>query len=502
MQAGVERLVALKHPTAAETSSASSTKWLVMASVGMGIFLSTIDGSIVNVALPSLVTALDTQFATVQWVVLAYLLTLATVILSMGRLGDMLGKKPVYTTGFVIFTLGSVLCGLSNTVYALITFRVLQALGASMLMALGTAIITETFPPSERGMALGVSGTLVSVGIVLGPTLGGLILEAFSWHWIFFVNLPVGVIGTLMVLRYVPAIEPEGGQHFDVPGAATLFLALISLLFALSIGQEAGFGDVRVLGLFAAAAVFLPLFIRIEKKASDPMIDLNLFREQLFSVNLITASLSFISLAGTTLLIPFYLEGVMGYNPAKVGLLMAVVPVMMGALAPPAGSLSDRIGTRPMTVIGLISMLIGYVAVAGIRLDDSILVYLLRFAPIGLGLGIFNAPNNSAIMGAAPRQRLGVASGLLAITRILGQTTGIALLGALWATRVGVHAGGLPPAGPSAAPPAAQVAALQNTMWAAVALLLAASGLAIWALRVERSNNNSLDNHHHTEPTG
>lgn len=462
-----------------------------MASVGMGIFLSTIDGSIVNVALPTLVTALDTQFATVQWVVLAYLLTLATIILSMGRLGDMLGKKPVYTTGFVIFTVGSVLCGLSNTVYALIGFRVLQALGASMLMALGTAIITETFPPSERGMALGVSGTLVSVGIVLGPTLGGLILEAFSWHWIFFVNLPVGIIGTLMVLRYVPAIEPEGGQRFDVPGAATLFLALISLLFALTIGQEAGFGDVRVLGLFATAAVFLPLFIRIEEKASDPMIDLRLFREQLFSVNLVTASLSFISLAGTTLLIPFYLEGVMAYNPAKVGLLMAVVPVMMGALAPLAGSLSDRVGTRPMTVIGLGSMLVGYIAVAGIRIDDSIPVYLLRFAPIGLGLGIFNAPNNSAIMGAAPRQRLGVASGLLAITRILGQTTGIALLGALWATRVGVHAGGLPAAGPSAAPPAAQVAALQNTMWAAVGLLLGASALAIWALRVERRSNSS-----------
>jgi len=294
-----------------------------------------------------------------------------------------------------------------------------------------------------------------------------------------------------MVLRYVPAIEPEGGQRFDVPGAATLFLALISLLFALTIGQEAGFGDVRVLGLFATAAVFLPLFIRIEEKASDPMIDLRLFREQLFSVNLVTASLSFISLAGTTLLIPFYLEGVMAYNPAKVGLLMAVVPVMMGALAPLAGSLSDRVGTRPMTVIGLGSMLVGYIAVAGIRIDDSIPVYLLRFAPIGLGLGIFNAPNNSAIMGAAPRQRLGVASGLLAITRILGQTTGIALLGALWATRVGVHAGGLPAAGPSAAPPAAQVAALQNTMWAAVGLLLGASALAIWALRVERRSNSS-----------
>ena len=470
----------------------SRAKWLVMASVGMGIFLSTIDGSIVNVALPSLVRALDTQFATVQWVVLAYLLTLATVILSMGRLGDMLGKKPVYTVGFVIFTLGSVLCGLSNTVYALIAFRVLQALGASILMALGTAILTETFPKSERGMALGIAGTLVSVGIVLGPTLGGLILEAFSWHWIFFVNLPVGIIGTLMVMRYVPAIQPEGGQRFDIPGAATLFIALISLLFAMTIGQEAGFGDPRVLGLFASAVIFLPVFVLVERRAPDPMIDLGLFRERLFSVNLVTASLSFICIAGTTLLVPFYLEGVLAYGPAKVGMLMAVVPVMMGALAPLSGSLSDRFGTRPMTVIGLGLMLAGYVAIAGVRPADSILVYLLRFAPVGLGLGVFNAPNNSAIMGAAPRSRLGVASGLLAITRILGQTTGIALLGALWATRVGVHAGILPPDGPSAAAPAAQVAALQDTMWVSVVLVLTAFGLALWALLVERRPGQTL----------
>jgi EmrB/QacA subfamily drug resistance transporter len=316
-----------------------------MASVGMGIFLSTIDGSIVNVALPSLVKSLNTNFATVQWVVLAYLLTLATVILSMGRLGDMLGKKPVYTVGFVIFTLGSVLCGISPTIYTLIAFRILQALGASMVMALGTAILTEAFPPSERGMALGLAGALVSVGIVIGPTLGGLLLEILSWHWIFFVNLPIGIIGILMVLRFVPNIRAESKEKFDFLGAGTLFVALISLLLALSIGQNAGFGDIRVLALFVTSAIFLPLFVAVENRVSDPMIDMRLFLNRLFSVNLVTASLSFICTAGTTLLIPFFLEGVLSYNPAKVGLLMAVVPVSMGLLAPIAGSLSDRFGT-------------------------------------------------------------------------------------------------------------------------------------------------------------
>lgn len=462
-------------------------KWYVMASVGMGIFLSTIDGSIVNVALPSLVKALDTEFAVVQWVVLAYLLTLATVILSMGRLGDMLGKKPVYTTGFVIFTLGSVLCGLSPNIYALIAFRVLQALGASMLMALGTAILTETFPASERGMALGVGGALVSVGIVLGPTLGGLILEALSWHWIFIVNLPIGLIGILMVLRFVPNIQPDGGERFDFLGAGVLFVALISLLLALSFGQTIGFRDARVLGLLGVAIFFAPAFVFVERRAPDPMIDLLLFRNRLFSVNLVTALLSFVSMAGTTILIPFFLEGVLGYNPAKVGLLMAVVPVSMGILAPLAGTLSDRFGTRPMTVIGLALMLVGYIAVSGVSPQDSLVVYLLRFIPLGFGLGIFNAPNNSAIMGEAPRQRLGVASGLMAITRILGQITGIAVLGALWATRVARYAGSLPDAGPSAAAPEAQIAALQDSMWLAAALVLIAFMLAGWALLVERS---------------
>lgn len=465
----------------------SREKWYVMASVGMGIFLSTIDGSIVNVALPSLVKALGTKFAVVQWVVLAYLLTLATVILSMGRLGDMLGKKPVYTTGFVIFTLGSVLCGLSPNIYALIVFRVLQALGAAMLMALGTAILTETFPASERGMALGVGGALVSVGIVLGPTLGGLILEALSWHWIFFVNLPIGILGILMVLRFVPNIQPEGGERFDFLGAGVLFVALISLLLALSFGQTIGFSDLRVVGLLGAAAVFVPAFILVEHRVPDPMIDLKMFHNRLFSVNLVTALLSFISIAGMTILIPFFLEGVMGYNPAKVGLLMAVVPVSMGVLAPLAGLLSDRYGTRPMTVIGCALMLLGYLAVYGVSRQDSLTTYLLRFVPLGLGLGIFNAPNNSAIMGEAPPSRLGVASGLMAITRILGQITGIALLGALWATRVANYSGTLPEDGPSAAQPGAQIAGLQDSMLVAALLILIAFVLAAWALWTERS---------------
>jgi EmrB/QacA subfamily drug resistance transporter len=468
-------------------ASEDRRKWAVLGAVGMGIFLSTIDGSIVNVALPTLVRSLNTNFAVVQWVVLAYLLTLATLILSMGRLGDMIGKKPVYLTGFVIFTLGSVLCGLSPSITWLIGFRVFQAIGASMLMALGVAIVTEAFPASERGRALGVTGSLVSIGIVVGPTLGGLLIDSFSWRWIFYVNLPVGIIGTLMVARFVPSIASVEEERFDFPGAATLFMSLISFLVGLTAGQQIGFTKLPILGLLGFSVVLLGVFIRIEQKAPHPMIDLALFRNRLFRINLITGSITFVSIAGTILLVPFFLEGVLGYRPSEVGLLMAAIPLAMGVIAPISGSLSDRLGARPITVVGLATLVIGYVAVGSLDSGTTVPGYLLRFLPIGLGMGIFQSPNNSAIMGEAPDHRLGVASGLLSITRILGQITGIAVMGALWATRTLAHAGGNLAGEATSATVEAQIGGLQDTAHVITLLIGLALGLGVWAWYQERA---------------
>jgi EmrB/QacA subfamily drug resistance transporter len=463
-----------------------SRKWYVMAAVSMGIFLSTIDGSIVNVALPTLVHAFNTDFAIVQWVVLAYLLTVSTLILSMGRWGDMVGKKPLYATGFVIFTLGSVLCGLSPAIYWLIGFRVFQAVGASMMMALGMAIVTEAFPPAERGKALGISGSIVSIGIVAGPVLGGIIIGALSWHWIFFVNLPIGIVGSLMVARFVPDHKPSGGQRFDYLGASTLFVSLIAFLLALTIGESTGFAKLSVLLLLAIWLLLLALFVTVEKRSSQPMIDLSLFQNRLFSVNLITGFITFLSIAGTIILMPFYLENVLGYDPGAVGLLLAIVPIAMGLTAPIAGALSDRIGTRPITVVGLLMLVIGYYLVSTLTAQTTSLGYILRFMPVGIGMGVFQSPNNSAIMGAAPRSRLGVASGLLAITRTVGQTTGIAVLGALWASRVTYLLGHTLEGGATAAPAGIQVAGLQDTFLAVVILIGLALILGSWGLVQER----------------
>jgi EmrB/QacA subfamily drug resistance transporter len=463
-----------------------SRKWYVMTAVAMGIFLGTVDGSIVNLALPTLVREYGADFAAVQWVVLAYLLTLTTLMVSMGRLGDMVGKKPIYNTGIVIFTTGSLLCGLAPAVYWLIGFRVLQAIGASMTAALGTAILVEAFPPSERGRALGIGGSIVSIGIVAGPTLGGLIIDALSWHWIFFVNLPIGILGTLMVTRFVPDIKPAGGQRFDYWGALTLFVSLLSLLLALTAGQQLGFGDPRILLLFANWVFFTVAFILIEWRCDQPMIDLRLFRSRLFSVNLTTGLITFVAIAGTTILMPFYLENVLGYDTRQAGLLLAAVPIGMGTIAPISGSLSDRFGTRPITVVGLAMLLVGYYAVSTLSTQTSAVGYMLRFLPLGIGMGVFQSPNNSAIMGAAPRERLGVASSLLSITRTLGQTTGIAVLGAVWASRVFHHAGVILPGGATTASATTQVAGLQDTFLGAVFITTVALALGIWTLVQER----------------
>jgi EmrB/QacA subfamily drug resistance transporter len=467
-----------------------SRKWYVLAAVAMGIFLATIDGSIVNVALPTLVRSFGTDFATIQWVVLAYLLGLATLLLTMGRLGDMVGKKPIYTAGFVVFTLGSVLCGLAPTVYWLVGFRVVQAIGASMVLALGIAIVTEAFPSNERGKALGISGTIVSIGIVIGPTVGGLILDALSWHWIFFVNLPVGIAGTLMVLRFVPAFKPKGRQRFDLPGALTLFAGLLSLLLALTLGQRLGFGDARVLFLFGGSLALVGAFVAIELRSSQPMIDLSLFRNSLFSVNLITGLTTFVAMGGTIILMPFYLENVLGYGTRQVGLLMATVPLALGVVAPLSGGLSDHVGSRPITVLGLLAMLLGFYGMTTLTPETTTLGYILHFLPVGVGMGIFQSPNNSAVMGAVPRQRLGVASGLLSITRTLGQTMGIAILGALWTSRVFFHAGAAAAGGATTAPGADQVAGLRDTFQVVIVMLALSLALSVWGLVKERRLRN------------
>jgi EmrB/QacA subfamily drug resistance transporter len=459
-------------------------KWLVMLAIAMGIFLGTIDGSIVNAALPTLVEELDTTFSAIQWVVLGYLLTLATLTLGIGRLGDMTGKRPIFTAGFGLFTLASMLCGLAPSIGFLIASRIFQGLGASMIFALGFAIITEAFPPNERGRAFGITGSIVSIGIAIGPAAGGLIIDALSWRWIFFVNLPIGIIGTWTAWRYVPQVPPPGGQRFDFKGAGAFFVTLLALMLSLTVAQEEGFTSVFVIALLAVFAAGLVVFIVVERTVEQPMLDLKLFDNALLSVNLVLGFISFVAIVGVLILLPFFLQDVLGYDVRTMGLLLAVIPAGLGVAAPISGTWSDRVGPRPVLVVGLVVMLAGFLGLATVSTETSTLTYMALALPIGIGIGIFQTPNNSAVMGSVPQHRLGVTSGMLTITRITGQIAGIAVLGALWSGRVAARAG---VTDPTDAPPADQVAGLTDTILVVVGLLVIGLALAVWSLRRERS---------------
>ncbi len=453
-----------------------------MAAVGSGVFLGTIDSSIINVSLPTMMQVLNTDFPTIQWVILSYLLTITSLLLSVGRLADIRGKKKIYLLGFIIFTLGSMLCGLSPSAGWLVAFRILQALGAAMVTALGAAIVTEAFPPTERGKALGISGTIVSVGIATGPALGGLLIGTIGWRAIFFVNVPVGIVGVMMVRAFVPPDNPTGHQRFDFGGAGTLLISLLSFLLALTLGQRWGFDSLFIIGLLLFFILSLFIFMLLEMKAPQPMVDLTMFQNSFFSIGVLTGFMSFIALGGSFIL-PFYLQDVQGYNAVQVGLLLSVLPIMLSVFSPLSGTLSDRFGTGGLTTIGLLLIALAFLGLRTLQVDTPTLSYILRIIPLGIGVGIFNSPNNSAIMGSAPKTRFGIASSFIAISRTLGQTTGVAVIGTIFAARAAVHAGHTMSADINAAGGVALVNGLQDAVTiVAVMMFLATliSTVGLW----------------------
>ena len=411
-------------------------KWWAMAGVGLGVLMGTLDVSIINISLPTLVRELNTNFATIQWVPVGYILVLTSLMLGAARLGDIIGPKKVYLAGLTFFTLGSLLCGAAPGVEWLIGFRAFQGLGAAMTQAVGVAIITVVFPPQERGKALGIIGGIVAIGLTMGPAMGGLIIGLAGWRWVFLVNIPVGLIAGFVTWKHVPSLRTgQAGQSFDVAGALLLLVTLVCYALAMTMGQHMGFAAPAVFGLLAAAVLGLFLFVFLETHVHQPMIDLTIFRDSLFSMNLLMCFLVFI-MNGGVLIQPFFLELVMGYSTEKAGLFMMVGPVSMGLVSIWAGTLSDRHGSNLISLLGLLALVGGCLAVSTLHAGVSGLGYILRIAPLGIGMGLFQAPNNSAVMGHAPKNRLGVASGLLNLSRTMGNSTGFPLMGALFAAQV------------------------------------------------------------------
>ena len=409
----------------------SPAKWWTILGIGIGIFILALDVYIVNLALPVMVESLHTSFATIQWIVLSYLLGIGIFVLTVSKLGDMWSKKKLYVIGLTIFTLSSFFCGIAPNVGFLIFFRGCQGLGAAFLSGLGTAIIVEAFPAEERGLGLGIRSGIYGLGITLGPTIGGVLISLGGWPLIFLVNLPIGILGILIVVRFVPDSGIRGTkQKFDFTGTVLLTIALTCFILAITLLQEGSLNPAVI--LLIVSVLGFGGFLWLESKVETPIIDFKIFRSFEFSLGLILRFVANFVIAGVIFILPFVLALVEHYPTEKAGILMAIPSVFIVVTAPISGMLSDRFGTRIISLIGLVLMAIGCLLISNFDPRLTLVQYVLAIIPYGVGVAMFQSPNNSSIMGSAPKSQLGIASGLLSFSRIVGQTMGVPMVGALF----------------------------------------------------------------------
>ncbi len=402
--------------------------------------MSALDGSVANIILPVVSQDLHSDVATVEWVVTIYLLVVSGLLLSFGRLGDLRGHKSIFLLGFIFFVVGSALCGLSQAAEILIAFRALQALGAAMLFANSPAILTANFPAQQRGQALGMQGMMTYLGLTVGPSLGGWLTSTFSWHAVFFINVPIAALGLLLGALFIPRDTPaEHREQFDWAGAITFSAGLVALLLALNQGSTWGWTSPAILGLTAVALVFLAAFIILEVRVHFPMLDLSLFANRLFSAAAASALLNYITSNCVLFLLPFYLIEGRGLDAAQAGLILTAQPAVMVIAAPISGTLSDRIGSRAPGTVGMAIMAFGAFLLSRLSAESAMSSVIVALAIVGLGTGIFVSPNNSALLGSAPKHRQGIASGILATCRNVGMVLGVGLSGAIFTTVMGTE---------------------------------------------------------------
>lgn len=404
-------------------------RYLVLAAMMLSGIMGPIDASIVNVTLPTIAGYFKVDVALAQWVPMIYLLTISSLLLFYGRLGDIFGYKKIYLAGLAGFTIASALCGLSPTIQWLIAFRAVQGLAAGMMMAVPYAIITASFPPEERGKAMGINAMSISIGLATGPSLGGFITASLGWHFVFFINIPVGIAGLLWANHVVPDIKGQRSK-VDIFGAATAFITLFCFLLFVNRFQRYGLSYTTGILLVIAAFSFIS-FIRIEARVKQPMLNLSLFANRTFSFANISALLNFMSQYVMVFVTPFFLQRVLIYSPGYVGLLMTAFPLAVMVAAPFSGSLSDRIGTRILACIGASLCTVSLIFMSTLPLSAGPADIIWRLALFGLGTGIFQSPNNSTVMGSVPKSCLGISSGVLATTRNVGMVLGIATAGAV-----------------------------------------------------------------------
>ncbi len=403
-------------------------KWFYFGVSAIAVFMATLDSSIVNVALPTLGSEFGADVKVVAWVVQAYLLTSTALLLIGGRLLDVLGEKKVFTAGFALFTAGSVLCALSNSIEMLIASRVFQGIGSATLMSSNMGLVARAFPPHQRGRALGMSGTVVSVGLASGPPIGGLLIGWLGWRSIFYVNIPIGVAAILYCLRvFSDRVESTKSVRFDWTGALLLVAGLTSLFIGLDLGEAEGWSDSKVLVLLAVSPLLLSLFLLNEHKTPSPILKLALFKSRYFSQSCAAAFLAFFAIAPVIILTPFYLQNVRGLDPEKVGLAMMAMPAAMILVAPLGGWISDLIGTRIPATAGLVLVGGGLLFLARLDAQSGTWEAVRGLGLVGVGMGLFASPNSNGLLSSVPRENVGTASGLAALMRTSGIAFGLSV---------------------------------------------------------------------------
>lgn len=453
-----------------------SVRW-ALAGLCLSMLLSSLGISIANVALPTLAQAFDASFQQVQWIVLAYLLAITVLIVSVGRLGDVMGHRRVLLAGITLFTLASVLCGLAPTLWLLIAARAVQGAGAAILMALTVALVRETVPKARTGSAMGLLGTMSAIGTALGPSLGGVLIAGSGWRVIFLVMVPLGILNFLLAHRTLPVqgqrakIDRNG---FD--GLGTLLLGLTLAAYALAMTAGRGHFGSLTLALLLAAVLGAGLFVLVEAKVASPLIALAAFRDRALSASLITNVLVSTVMMATLVVGPFYLSQGLGLDAASVGLVMSAGPVISALSGIPAGRSVDRLGAPVMVIVGLVAMAAGSFALSAIPPVFGVAGYIAAIAVLTPGYALFQAANNTAVMMDVEPDRRGAISGLLSLSRNLGLITGASVMGAVFAFASG-----------TVDLPEAVTAGMRITFATAAVLIVAALAIAMGGRLISRN---------------
>lgn len=421
------------------TQRDKKTNWIILG-LSLSMLLSSLSTSIANVALPTLTEVFNATVQDVQWIILAYLLAITSLIVSVGRLGDMIGRRRLLLSGLLIFSTASVLCALAPNLWLLIGARILQGIGAAIMMALTMALISETVNKEKVGRAMGLLGTMSAVGTALGPTLGGALISFSGWQALFILNVPLGILAFAIIYRHLPSNSQEkqvNSVQFDKLG--TLILAFTLTCYALSMTLNNSHFDQLNWALLLMATIGIGVFLWVEKGAISPLVPLSMFRNELLTSGFITSVLATTVVMTTLIVGPFYLSGVLMLSTTQVGLVMSIGPIVAALTGVPAGRIVDSIGSRKVIVIGLVSMATGSFLLSLISASSGVVGYILPLSIITMGYSLFQTSNNTQIMTAVGAEVRGVISGILNLSRNFGLITGASAMGAIFTHSIGTN---------------------------------------------------------------